>query len=601
MTDSIPLLTELKVREDPALLKILKKDRTRLPLPHERIPSPDIYVRGMPVLVLDKRTGIHQRLDALTSNVAAAKCMFEFVKGLFGPKRMSKLVSEGSSAYLVSDARTILQKLKLEHPVAQLIAGAAISVSRSVGSGAATTVILAAKILEECGLLLERGVPRSTVIDGFEYALRMITQTAESLQAPMHPSEEQVMHLLAGSSLRGRLPVVYQERIVSLSLSIVRMLKPAELGSSAAWEALDFKKIPGGSIDESEVVDGMALYKEIPHPDMPRRIMNSEIAVIRGGLTSADLRNNRYGKSKLTVEDPRQVGSLCDKKKIILEGVADSILASGANVIVVEKGIDELLLDFFAERGVMAVRRFPPQELVRLTKATGATAVPLGLPIERSDLGCARIVEECKINGQPWLFIRGCEFPRSIDVVLRGTNMSLLDDIERVLKEFVIVAPTIASDSRLVWGGGAFEEEVALALRRESVKFPDKTQLVFEALANAFEHVPILLLDTCGMNALDSLLELRRRHHAGETDAGVNAITRSIESMSREGIYDCMAAKLRTITTAFEVATTVVRIDCVITAPRLSEEESYYKRRMKGTSPERLETLRKEYGLEALE
>ena len=179
--------------------------------------------------------------------------------------------------------------------------------------------------------------------------------------------------------------------------------------------------------------------------------------------------------------------------------------------------------------------------------------------------------------------------------------MSLLDDIERILKEFVILAPTLASDSRLVWGGGAFEEEVALALRRASVKFPDKTQLVFEALANGFEYLPMLLLETCGMNVLTSLLELRRRHHAGEIDAGVNVHTRSIEGMSREGIYDAMAAKLQVIRTAFEVVSTVVRIDCVCTAPRLSEEESYYKRRMKGTSPEKLRTLRKDYGLETLE
>jgi len=601
IVDSIPLSTELKVREDSALLKILKKDRTKLPLPHEKIPSPDIYVQGLPVLVLDKRTGIHQKLDALRGNVAAAKCMCEFVKGLFGPKRMSKLVSEGSTTCLVSDARTILQKLKLEHPVAQLMAGAAISVSRTVGGGAANTVILAAKILEECGLLLERGVPRSTVIDGLEYAPKMITQTAERLQAPTHPSEQRIMFLLAGTSLSGRLPVVHQERIVSLALSIVRMLKPAELGASAVWEALDFKKILGGSVNESEVVDGLALYKEIPHPDMPRRVVDSRIAVIRSGLTSRAIGNSRYAKRTLTLKESGEISGLYVKNRSILEDVANSILGSGANVLAVEKGIDELLLDFFAKRGVMALRRFPPQELVRLTKATGATAVPPGLPVAGSDLGCARVVEECKINGQPWLFIRGCESPKSIDVVLRGTSMGLLDDIERILKEFVILAPTIASDSRLVWGGGAFEEEVALALRRASLKFPDKRQLVLEAVANAFEYVPILLLETCGMNVVDSLLELRRRHHAGKGDAGVNVHTRNIESMSRGSIYDAMAAKLQTIRTAFEVATTVVRIDCVCTAPRLSEKESYYKRRMKGTSTEKLKTLRKDYGLETLE
>jgi len=578
----------------------MKLDSTRGPLAHERVPLPDIYEDGRPVYILSRGTTRRTGREVLRENIQVAQVMVEFVKDLFGPYRMVKMISEGKITYVTSDLLTALRKTPLCHPAAQLIAGAAVATYRECGGGAASTVILAGKILEKCQQLLDLGVHPNTMADGLLVAFDKVLEIANKLAMRSTVDESEFIKDVVRRSLSGKLPAYEEEHLARLISQLVKTIGVENLSSSERSDVIDFKKVLGGSLSESEIIDGLILYKEIPHMDMPKAMKDAKIALVKGRLR-LDRKLGRYDNRKICLDSHEELSRFERSKRDLLRGFLQNIIQVGVNVLMVEEGIDDFLLEYLAELGILAIRRFPPQEFDRVAKATGATIITDVYDVAPSDLGWAEVVEERKINRQPWLCIRGCKNPRTVDVLLRGTTNELLDDVERVVKGALPMIKALHEDGRLVWGGGSFEEEISASLRNYANEFEDKRQLTVNAVADAFECLPILLGETVDMKGIDVIAELRAKHAKGERSAGIDLAEKSIADMHALKIYDLYAMRLQTIKTAFETALTILRIDDFIIGRKLSEPELAYMKRMKGSSPEKLKKTRKDYGLETLE
>jgi len=578
----------------------MKLDSTRRPLDHERVPLPDIYEDGRPVYILSKGTGRRTGREVLRENIQVAQVMVEFVKDLFGPYRMVKMISEGKITYVTSDLLTAFRKTPLSHPVAQLIAGAAVATHRECGGGAASTVILAGKILEKCQELLDLGVHPNTVADGLLVAFDKVLQIADKLAICSTLTEHEFIKNVVGRSLSGKLPAHEEEHLARLISQLVKTIGIDNLSGSERSDVVDFKKALGGSLSESEIIEGLILRKEIPHMDMPRAVKDAKIALVKGRLR-LDRKLGRYENRKISFDKPEELSRFEHSKQDLLRGFLQDILRVGVNVLMVEEGIDDFLLEYLARLGILAIRRFPPPEFDRVAKATGATAITDLYHVAPSDLGWAEVVEERKINRQPWLCIRGCKNPRTVDVLLRGTTNEVLDDVERVLKGTLPMIKALHEDDRLVWAGGAFEEEISASLRNYASEFADRRQLTVSAVADAFEYLPVLLGETVDLKGIDVIAELRAKHNQGERSAGINLAEKRIADMDALKIYDLYKMKLQVVKTAFETALTILRIDDFIIGRKLSEPELNYMQRMKGSSPEKLEKMREDYGLETLE
>ena len=578
----------------------MKFDRTRRPLDHERVPLPDIYEDGKPVYVLSKGATRKTGREALRENIQVAQVMVEFVKDLFGPYRMIKMISEGGVTYVTSDLLTALRKTPLSHPAAQLMAGAAIATYRECGGGAASTVILAGKILEKCQQLIDLGVHPNTITDGLLIAFDKVLETANKLAIRSTLDEEEFIKRLLKRSLSGKLPTYDEEHLSGLISQLVKIVGIESLSSSELPDVVEFKKMLGSSLSESEIIDGLILSKEIPHMDMPRAIKDAKIALVKGRLR-LDRRLGRYENRKICFEKPEELSRFEHSKQDLLKGFLENSLKAGVNVLMVEEGIDDFLLEYLARIGILAVRRFPPPEFDRVAKATGATVITDLYNIAPSDLGWAELVEERKINRKTWLCIRGCRNPRTVDILLRGNTNELLDDIERIVKGVLPTIKVLREDDRLVWGGGAFEEEVSASLRDYANELADKRQLTVNAVADAFEYLPILLGETVDLKGMDLIAELRAEHAKGKRSAGIDLTEKRIVDVDALKIYDLYAVKLQVIKTAFETALTILRIDDFIIGRKLSEPELNYMQRMKGSSPDRLRKMRKDYDLQSLE
>jgi len=563
-----------------------KLDSTRLPLAHERVPATE-HTR-----VLREGSVIKTGKDVLRENVTVAKVMVEFVGSLLGPRRMSKIVLSQSGrdtlTFVTTDLRTMLNRVKLEHPVAQVMAGAALSVLKEKGDGSVSTIILTGKILEECEKLVNDGIHPNIVRDGLILSYKKAIEASDKSGFNSSLDVAEVVRLQVHNVLTGKLPYQDREHLATLVSEAARILDLKNSAESEGTDIVDVKKIKGKSLTDSFLVDGIALYRELPNMYMPKRVENARIALIKGELIIPK-KFMRYYDHKFEFDKVERFRDFKNDELKYLKSVTDKILGSGANVIMLEKGVDNRISDYLAEQNILLVRRFPPPEVDRTAKATGALAAASINDLDSSCLGWAKVVEHKKIGGEPWLFIWGCRNPKTVDIVLRGTSMYLLDDIERIIKGAVLVTRTLMKDSRLVFGGGAFEEEVALSLRKHALEIPDKRQLVVEAVAKAFESVPRQLARSAGMNEIDTVAELRAKHVEGKTSIGVDVNNSQLADMSEIKVLDSLAVKKALIEASFGTVLTVIQIDKYIKCKELSEPEKYYAKRIKKTKGMKIE------------
>ena len=499
---------------------------------------------------------------------------------------MSKIILSQSGrdtlTFVTTDLRTILKRIKVEHPVAQLMAGAAFATFQEKGDGSVSTIILAGKVLEECEKLIAEGIHPNVIRDGLISSYKKAIETSDKISFNLQLDITEVINLGIHNALAGKLPYQDREHIATLVSDATRILGLETLSSYEGTDIIDVKKIKGKSVQDSFLVDGLALYREMANIYMPERIENARIALIKGELRIPQ-KLTRYQDYRFEFNRVEQLRNFKRSKQKYLESITDRILNTGANVIMLEKGVDDIVLDYLAKQNILLVRRFPPPEVDRVAKATGAFAVASINDLDPSCLGWADIVEHKKITGEPWLFIRGCKNPKTIDIVLRGSSKYLLDDIERIVKGAVLVARTLVKDPRLVWGGGAFEEEIALALNSCAMKMADKRQLVLKAVAKAFESIPLLLGRSAGLNEIDVITELRAKHSRGETSAGVDVINSQLAEMGKARLFDSLAVKKHVIKAAFETALAIIHVDDYIKCRELPEPEKYYAQRMKKT------------------
>lgn len=568
------------------MIKWEKIDRTRLPLSHERIPTPE------PANILRKGSFIKEGKNALHENVTVAKVMVEFVKSLLGPRRMSKLIlaQEGkyNLTFVTTDLKTILKKAGLEHPVAQLMAGAAYSISKTKGDGAVSTIILGGNILEKCEKLVDAGVHPTTIRDGLILAYKKVLELSDKLGFILNLDIPEIIRLQIHNSLTGKLSYQDREHLSKLVSEAAGIVDLKNVHISEGADVIGVKYIRGRCLTDSFLVNGLALYRELPNMYMPKRIENARIALIKGGLVVPKRKMFRYYDHQFEITTERFRKFKNDEFRF-LKSIADKILRTGANVIMIEKGVDARIAEYVAKQNIMLVRRFPPPEVDRVSKATGAFAVKGVNDLNPSHLGWAKLIEHKKIGNEPWLFIWGCKNPKTVDIVLRGVSVYLLQDVERVVKSAVLSAITLINEPTAVFGGGAFEEEIALKLKKYAREIPDKRQVVVEAVAEAFESIPLQLAENAGMNRVDAITQLRAKHDIGEVSAGIDVLNSKVADMNELRVYDSLAIKKAVMEAAFSIALTVIQVDKYIRCKQLPDPEKYYAQRMEKTRDMKVE------------
>jgi len=496
--------------------------------------------------------------DAQRNNILAAKMVAEIVKTTLGPKGMDKmLVSPTNDIIVTNDGVTILEEMQIEHPAARMMVDIAKTQDSEVGDGTTTVVMIAGKLLENAEKLLDKKIHPTVITKGYRLAAEKSQEILKEICLRITPEDTEILKQIAMTAMTGKGAEDSKESFAEILVNAVNQIKE---GSKIDLDNIKIEKSKGDGIKDTELISGIVLDKEKVSHDMPTIINYAKIALINFPI---ELKNPEI-ETKISISSPEQLQSfLYDEEKTIKEMI-EKIKMSGANTLFCQKGIDDFAQYLLSKEGIYACRRVAKSDLEKISKATGGKIVSNLSELTPFELGNSKIVEEIKHGGDTLTYIRGCQNPKALTILIHGGTDHIIDEIERALKDGLGVIASSLRTGLVVPGGGAIEMELSKRLREFSQGLSGREQLAVEEFASALEFIPSTLAENAGMDPIDVITELKSRHDSGEKNAGLNLFTNKIENVLEAKIIEPLKIKTQAINSASEVAIMILRIDDVI-------------------------------------
>jgi len=528
-------------------------------------------IGGKPVLILKEGTSRTRGDEARRINIMAAKAVADTVKTTLGPRGMDKIIVDSLGDVTVSnDGAAILEELEVVHPAAKLMVNLAKGQDKEVGDGTTTSVVLAGELLSEAENLLDKDIHPTIVIEGFQKALKKAQEELDKIAINVDPNDEELLKKVAMTAMGSKLIKGGGERLAEVAVKAVKAVSEKRDGKIVAdIDDIKIMKKKGKSLAESEFIRGIILDKEVVHTDMPKHVKDAKIALINLSL--------EVKKPEIDVEvqisTPEELRGFIEQETEMLREKVEKIVSTGANVVFCQKGIDEVAQHILAQKGVLAVRRVSQKDMERLEKATGGRIINHLDDLTEEVLGRAGLVEERKIGEDKLVFIEDCVNPKAVTILLRAGGDTILDEAERGIKDALYVVRNTVEDKKLVYGGGSVQLELARRIRDYAVQTGGKEQLAIEAFASALESITRILADNAGMDAVDTLMKLRKEHEVGNISYGVDVLAGDIDDMKRLGVYDTYRGVKNALTGATETSILILRTDDIIAAKPYEAKE----------------------------
>jgi len=515
-----------------------------------------------PVLVL-KESALQQKgRDAQKNNIAAAKLVAELVKTSLGPRGLDKmLVDSLGDVTITNDGATILKEIDTQHPAAKMMVEISKTIDTEVGDGTTSSVVFAGALLEKAEKLLEKDVHSTIIIDGYQAASEKALELLAKLAKTVKPDDRESLIKIAKTSMQSKL--VSEDSAPLSKLVVDAILKIVEKDGdkhSVDLDNLKVEKKAGGSIDDTSLINGIVLDKEIVHSGMPTKAEKAKIALVNAALEVEKTEMS----AEIRISDPTQMQQFLEEENKMLKSMVDKIHNIGANVLICQKGIDDISQHYLSKHGILAVRRVKESDMTKLAKATGGRISTNLDDISASDLGSAEIVQQKKVESDKWVFIEGCKNPRSVTVLIRGGSQRVVDEVDRSIHDALMVVKDVVEKPSIVAGGGSPEAYLAAELNEWSSSSEGREQLAIKQYAEAFESIPLTIAENAGMDPIDTIITLRANQSNGKQTVGINAKESKIGDMFRLDIVEPLVVKEQIIKSATEAACMILRIDDVI-------------------------------------
>ena len=503
----------------------------------------------------------------------AAKAVADSVRSTLGPKGMDKmLVDSMGDIVITNDGATILKELDVKHPAAKMIVEVAKTQDNECGDGTTSAVVIAGELLKKSESLIEQNVHPTVISNGFRLASHEALKILKDMGIEVSPTDRKTLKLVAQTAMTGKGVGGELDLLADIAVEAVVAIAEKQDGESEAdIDNIQVEKKHGGSVSDTKLIKGLILDKERVHPRMPKVLKNARIALVDSAI---EIKKTEV-EAKIQIRDPMQMQKFLDEEEKTLKTMVDKVRKSGANVLICEKGIDDLAQHFLAKEGLYAVRRVKRSDMEKLSKATGGKIVTNLDDLKASELGAAEQVEEVKISDSDMTYITGCNNPKAVSILIRGGTEHVVDEVERALHDALKVVSVAIEDGIVVPGGGAPEIELSLKLKGYGQSVGGREQLAIEAFAEALEIIPWTLAENAGMNSIDVLIELKNAHNnkKGGKNFGVNVLENRVSDMLSAKVIEPLRVKTQAIQSATEVASMILRIDDVIASKRMSPSE----------------------------
>ena len=471
------------------------------------------------------------------------------------------LVDSLGDVTITNDGATILKEIDVQHPAAKMLVEISKTTDNEVGDGTTSAVVLAGALLEHAESLITQDVHPTIIVDGYRKAARKAKQFLDNVAEKITANDKSLLTKIAKTSMQTKL---VRKDSAKLSEMVVKaVMSVAEKNNEKYTVDIDDIKVEkksGGSIDDSAIIQGIVLDKEVVHSGMPKKVESGNIALINTALEI----NKTETDAKINISNPQQMKSFLDEENRMLKTMVDKVIGSGATVVLCQKGIDDMAQHYLAKAGILAVRRVKESDMTKLAKATGARIVTNLDDLFEKDLGSAELIQEKKIEEDRWVFVEGCKHPKSVTLLLRAGSQRVVDEVERSIHDSLMVVRDVMEMPSIVAGGGSPETFAATKIRNWAKSLEGREQLAVEKFADALEAIPLALAENAGMDPIDTLTNLRSNQIKGDKWIGIDVMKAKVGNMKTSDIIEPLAVKQQIVSAASEAACMILRIDDVI-------------------------------------
>ncbi|MDY6966114.1 MAG: thermosome subunit beta [Halobacteriota archaeon] len=522
---------------------------------------------GQPIIILREGSERTRGSEAQNNNIMAVKTVASAVRTTLGPKGMDKmLVDSLGDVVITNDGVTILKEMDIDHPAAKMVVEVAKTQDNEAGDGTTTAVVIAGELLKKAEDLLDQDVHPTIVASGYRMAAEKAKEILSSIAAEASIDSNDLLESAAVTSMTGKGAGASKEKLSKLVVKAVRAIvdKTGEK-YTADTDNISIEKKVGGSIDDTELISGIVIDKERVHSGMPKKIEGAKIALVN---TAIEIEKTEFD-AEISIGSPDQLQAFLSEEESMLKRMVDKVTGSGANVLLCQKGIDDLVQHYLAKAGILAVRRVKEADMKKMARASGGKILTNLEEISADDLGTAGVVEEKKIGGDQMIFVTECDNPKSVSILVRGGTEHVVDEIERSLHDALRVVGSVIEDGKFVAGGGSPEVELALRLKEYGASLKGREQLAVQKFADALEIVPRTLAENAGLDPIDKIVELRSKHEQGDKNAGLNVYSGKVVDMLDSGVVEPLRVKVQAVSSASSAAIMILRIDDVIASSKM--------------------------------
>ncbi|MBW3001542.1 TCP-1/cpn60 chaperonin family protein [Candidatus Woesearchaeota archaeon] len=517
-----------------------------------------------PIFILPEGTQRSSGRTAQKNNIMAAKLVAETVRTTLGPKGMDKMLVDGMGDITVTnDGVTILEEMQIEHPAAKMIVEVAKTQEAEIGDGTTTAVVIAGELLKQAETLLEQNVHPTVIVRGYRQAAVKAQEILQNIGVAVTEKEESILKKVAMTAIYGKGAESAKEKLSEIAIKAVKkVIEKQDSEISFDTDHIKLEKKVGGSVEDTNLIDGVVIEKEVVHPGMPKVVSNAKIALLDSPIEIKDTEID----AKISITDPMQMQAFIEQEEKMILALVDKVAKSGASVVFCQKGIDDIAQHFLAKKGILAARRVKKSDMEAISRATSARIVTNFDDLNANDLGKAGLIEEKKVGDEELIFVTGCKNPKSVTILVRGGTEHIVDEVKRAMTDAIGDVASALKKGKVVGGAGSPEIEVARRLRKFANSLSGREQLAVLAFANALEIIPRTLAENAGLDPINVLTDLKAAHDQKKVWAGINVFTGKTVDAWNAGVIEPLQIKTQAISSASEVAEMILRIDDVIAA-----------------------------------
>jgi thermosome len=517
-------------------------------------------MNGMqPIIILPEGAVRSKGRDALKSNIAAAKAVADTVRTTLGPKGMDKmLVDSMGDVVITNDGATILDEMQIENPAAKMMVEVAKTQDKIVGDGTTTAAVLGGELLKKADDLLDQDIHPTVIARGFRIAKEKALETLNRIALDISIKDTRTLEQIAETAMTGKSAERASKELAELAVrAITRVAETVDGRTEVDVDNIKMEKKEGGSMSDTQLIEGILIDKEKVHSSMPGRVEKAKVALIESALEIKELE----GDAKISIDSPDKLQAFLDGQEKSLRDMVDKVIKSGATVLFCQKGIDDTAQHYLAKAGILAARRVKKSDMENLASITSTIH-----DLTAKDLGYAGVVYEKKIAGDEMIYVEQCKSPKAVTILIRGGTEHIIDEVERAMEDAIKGLASALELGKIVAGGGASEIEVSKAVRKHAESFKGREQLAVSGFADAIEVIPRALAENAGLDPIDKLAALRSHHDKNEVLAGLDVFSGTIMDMRKKGVVEPLKIKLQAIKSASEAAEMILRIDDMISS-----------------------------------